>query len=199
MLNFRVLCRPGTGKTVVAVEAMRQILDTDPESRILACAPSNSAADLLADRLKSGGFPVSQIFRLNAPTRPIGSLSKTLKDCSLQIDEAFAVPPINQLLKFRVIVATCISSSLPYAMGAPRNHFTHIFIDEAGQALEPEAMISIRTLAGLKTNIVLSGDPRQLGPIVRSRIAISCGLGTSYLDRLMSLPVYDIDTNRGIS
>lgn len=178
---------------------MRQILMRDPNARILACAPSNSAADLLADRLKQQGTAPSEMFRLNAPTRPVGNLSKTLVDCSRKIGDSFIVPPIEELLRFRVIISTCSSSSLPYAMGATRGHFSHIFLDEAGQALEPEAMISIRTMAGPKTNIVLSGDPKQLGPIVRSQLATACGFGRSYLDRLMDLPVYDIDTGRGIS
>ncbi|KAG8954835.1 hypothetical protein FRC04_010317 [Tulasnella sp. 424] len=42
---------PGTGKTITVVEAIRQVLRNDPQARILACAPSNSAADLIAQRL----------------------------------------------------------------------------------------------------------------------------------------------------
>jgi len=49
-------------------------------------------------------------------------------------------------------------------------HFSHIIIDEASQATEPEAFVSIETLADPKTNIVLSGDPKQLGPIIHSSI-----------------------------
>ena len=39
---------PGTGKTVTITEAIKQVWKTKPESRIIASAPSNSAADLLA-------------------------------------------------------------------------------------------------------------------------------------------------------
>jgi len=80
-----------------------------------------------------------------------------------------------------------------------RGYFSHIFIDEAGQACEPEAMVSIKTMADTKTNIILSGDPKQLGPIVRSTAALRLGLGVSYLDRLMALPMYDPSTSNGIS
>ena len=37
----------GTGKTVTVVESILQVLTQIPHSRILACTPSNSAADLI--------------------------------------------------------------------------------------------------------------------------------------------------------
>ena len=184
---------------MVSVEAMRQILARDPKSRILACAPSNSAADLLADRLRQQGIAPSEMFRLNAATRLVSALPGTLKTYARISDNAFVIPPVGDLGKFRVVVATCISASLPYALGIERGHFSHVFIDEAGQALEPEAMIAIRTMAGVNTNVVLSGDPQQLGPIVRSRIAERLGLATSYLDRLMNRDIYNLDTGKGIT
>ena len=42
---------PGTGKTVTMVEAIKQVYKHVPKSTILVCAPSNSATDLLAERL----------------------------------------------------------------------------------------------------------------------------------------------------
>jgi helicase MOV-10 len=79
-------------------------------------------------------------------------------------------------------------------VGIPPGHYTHIFVDEAGQATEPEVMISVATLAGCDlTNVVLSGDPKQLGPIIRSSVARVLGLEKSYLERIMEREGYDED------
>ena len=176
---------------------MRQLLLSDPKVKILACAPSNSAADLIAERLLDLG---SQLSRLNAPSRKKTHLPAALLSVSRTNNwGTFCIPPLAELLKFRVIVTTCISASAAYGLGVPRGHFSHIFIDEAGQATEPELMVPIKTMAGEDTNIILSGDPRQLGPIVRSPVAIALGLGRSYLDRLVGNPIYDEVEGRGIT
>ncbi|GJJ10625.1 hypothetical protein Clacol_004852 [Clathrus columnatus] len=195
---FVIFGPPGTGKTVTVVEAIRQILFANANARILACAPSNSAADLLAQRL-ADTLNTSQLFRLNAASRAKKALPEGLLDYSrVNSEETFSIPPIRQLQEFRVIVSTCVSASVPYAIGMARGHFTHIFVDEVGQACEPEVMIPIKTMADNETNIILSGDPRQLGPIVRSPVAASLGLKTSYLDRLMSRTIYDPQIGDGI-
>ncbi|KAG8853053.1 hypothetical protein FRB96_008431 [Tulasnella sp. 330] len=196
---FVVFGPPGTGKTVTIIESMRQILHRSSTARILACAPSNSAADILAERLTST-LSRRELFRMNAASRSEDNLPLSLRDFSLtNEDGTFSIPPLRELVKFRVVVSTCLSASVPYGVGVPRGHFTHIFIDEAGQAMEPEAMIPVKTSAGPNTQVVLSGDPMQLGPIVRSPIAQKLGLGTSWLDRLMSLPAYEPTEYRGVT
>ena len=44
---------PGTGKTVTVVEAIKQVWNEMPRSRIVVAAPSNTAADLLVTISKS--------------------------------------------------------------------------------------------------------------------------------------------------
>ena len=146
----------------------------------------------------------SELFRLNAASR---SVSHTPKDVlaysrvgsspSGSSQNAFCVPPLQELENFRVVVSTCFSASIPYGIGFQRGHFSYIFVDEAGQGTEPEVMIPIKLMADRKTNIVLSGDNKQLGPIVRSPIARELGLATSYLDRMMSSPLYDETKGHG--
>ncbi|RXW14391.1 hypothetical protein EST38_g11467 [Candolleomyces aberdarensis] len=195
---FVVFGPPGTGKTVTIVEAIRQILRTHPTARILACAPSNSAADLIAERLSAGLTP-NELFRMYAPSRSKSQIPDTLNQdyTYTSADGHFSVPLMARLKSFRVVVATCVASSMLSGVGMPRGHYSHIFIDEAGQATEPEAFISIKTLADPRTNVVLSGDPKQLGPIIRSSIARTLGLETSYLERLMAREVYDETAGHG--
>lgn len=55
------------------------------------------------------------------------------------------------------------------------NHFSYIFIDEASQATEPQMLIPLTITSEVaETNkfqaqIVIAGDPYQLGPIVRCK------------------------------
>jgi hypothetical protein len=76
-------------------------------------------------------------------------------------------------------------------MGVQPGEFTHIFVDEVAQALEPELLIPL-SLAGSETAVVLAGDPCQLGPTVRCPLAARQGLGISLQERLMrDFPQYD--------
>jgi helicase MOV-10 len=46
-------------------------------------------------------------------------------------------------------------------------------------------------MAADSTNVILSGDHKQLGPIIRSSVARELGLEKSYLERLMENELYD--------
>ncbi|KAJ7249435.1 RNA helicase [Mycena rebaudengoi] len=194
---FIVFGPPGTGKTVTIVEAIRQILLRDPDARILACAPSNSAADLIAMNLSSIG--TLELFRLNALSRKYKDLPKNLQRFSAVNDNlTFVLPVVEDLRKFRVVVSTCLSGGVPAHLGVERGHFSHIFVDEAGQATEPEVILPIKSNAGPKTNVILAGDNKQLGPIIQSWMARSLGLQVSYLSRIMQRDIYSLDPETSI-
>ncbi|KAF9260601.1 P-loop containing nucleoside triphosphate hydrolase protein [Marasmius fiardii PR-910] len=189
---FVVFGPPGTGKTVTLVEAIRQILALKPDSRIIACAPSNSAADLLATKLAVLG--PSQVLRLNSLTRPFRDLPEHLKKYSLINDnDVFAMPSgADMIKKYRVIVATCLTAGVPASLGVERGFFSHIFVDECGQATEPAVMVPLKGLVGEQTNLIVAGDNKQLGPVVHSALAAKFGLKTSYLARIMERDIYDL-------
>ncbi|OCH84003.1 P-loop containing nucleoside triphosphate hydrolase protein [Obba rivulosa] len=182
---------PGTGKTSTIVEAILQVLAQDTRARILACAPSNSAADEILGRLKTR-LDKKVMFRFNAVTRDRTTIPEGLLQYSYTNPQGvFSVPSITRLSEFKVIVSTCVSAAFAYGIGLQPGHFTHIFVDEAAQATEAEVMAAVKRMVTTSTRIILSGDPLQLGPIIRSDIARDLGLGKSYLERLMERPVYN--------
>eukprot|EP00966_Prymnesium_polylepis_P018080 417621-Prymnesium_polylepis.1 len=118
---------------------------------------------------------------------------KVLRHCHMEpkTGKSFATPPLRQLLNARVVVATlAVAARLHLAPGVPRGHFSGVMIDEAGHALEPEAIAPVAMLLGADGQLVLAGDPRQLGPVVHSEVARAAGYGISLLERLVKRKVY---------
>ncbi|MFS8002630.1 putative DNA helicase [Helianthus anomalus] len=192
---------PGTGKSVTLTEAILQLYKNQRNSIILVCAPSNSAADHLLARLvceNAVNIRKQDILRLNASARPIDDIKSEFLDfCSIDEEEmAFSCPIFEQLIRYRIIVSTYASAALLYAEGLKTGHFTHIFLDEAAQASEPETMIPISHFYRRNTVVVLAGDPVQLGPVIFSKDAESYGLGKSFMERLCESKFYkDGDQN----
>ncbi|ELT94746.1 hypothetical protein CAPTEDRAFT_99205, partial [Capitella teleta] len=94
----------------------------------------------------------------------------------------------------RIVVSTCSSAGNLYALALRPGHFTHVFIDEAGQATEPECLIPIGLVAcHTSGQVVLAGDPFQLGPVLQSNHAKHFGMCMSFLKRLIQRPLYDRD------
>lgn len=175
---------------------MLQLLRKDDNVKILACAPSNSAADLIAERLLKQLKP-KQILRVYAPSRSPALSAPLVLTCAYKEGGSFAIPPASHTMSFRVVVTTCVGAAFAYNTSVPAGHFDWIFVDEAGQGTEPEIMVPIKGMSGPRTNVVLSGDPKQLRPVIRSKIADEYGLGKSLLERLMERSVYDERTGRG--
>uniref|UniRef100_G1P7T8 RNA helicase Mov10l1 n=1 Tax=Myotis lucifugus TaxID=59463 RepID=G1P7T8_MYOLU len=176
---------PGTGKTVTIIEAVLQVYHALPDSRILVCAPSNSAADLVCLRLhESCLLRPGTMVRVNATCRFEETIAEAIKAYCKDGED------IWKASRFRIIISTCSSAGLFYQIGVRVGHFTHVFVDEAGQASEPECLIPLGLVSDISGQIVLAGDPMQLGPVIKSRLAMAYGLNVSMLERLMARPVY---------
>ena len=99
---------------------------------------------------------VSNICRLD-------TASKSARKYSLIEDNAFVLPTREVVINHRVVIATLATSQLLLELHLSHGIFTHILIDEAAQALEPEALIPL-ALAGPNTKVVLTGDHMQVVP-----------------------------------
>ena len=63
------------------------------------------------------------------------------------------VPPdekinASDVMSYRIVVVTLVTAGKLLTAGVPVGHFTDAFIDEAGQATEPESCIPIGLLNG---------------------------------------------------
>ncbi|GJP29827.1 hypothetical protein CLOM_g19923 [Closterium sp. NIES-68] len=189
---------PGTGKTKTVVEAILQVVRALPSARVLVCAPSNSATDNIALRLK-GTLQVREMLRLYSVSRGRGEVESDLLPFTRYDDSTgvFRLPTLSEIHAARVVAVTCCSAALLYRMGVPRGTFTHIFIDEAGHAIEPEGIIPIACHATPHAVILLAGDHKQLGPVVRSLAARRYKLQCSYLERMANLGIYSPEDSEG--
>ncbi|XP_062999361.1 helicase MOV-10 [Elgaria multicarinata webbii] len=185
---------PGTGKTVTMVEAIKQVLCCIEDSHVLACAPSNSASDLLCQLLMKH-VEKRKIYRLNASSREYRTIPEDIKPvCNWDKEKKCPVfPEKEELQNYQVIVTTLVTAGRLVSAGFPPGHFSHVFIDESGHAVETESLVAIAGILAVMDpeknakggQLVLAGDPQQLGPILRSPLAIEHGLGLSLLERLM--------------
>ena len=91
----------------------------------------------------------------------------------------------------RIVICTCSTAAILHAF---KMTFSYVFVDEAGQALEPECLIPVSLLAKGHGQLVLAGDPLQLGPVIVSPLASDNGLSISMLERLMGRDLYKRDT-----
>lgn len=111
------------------------------DSRILLCAPSNSASDIIAKRLLELGS--AALLRLYGPSRPSIAVLDELVPFTFTVNGKYSVPKLEEILKFRVVVATCSASYMLRCVGVPRGHSSHIFVDECAQTSEPEGELSL--------------------------------------------------------
>ncbi|KAJ8920487.1 hypothetical protein NQ315_005356 [Exocentrus adspersus] len=180
---------PGTGKTVTIVEAILQ-LKKRTGNKILVCAPANAACDMLTEKLMPY-CTQEELIRIMSQSVDKKSLNPQILEYSNWLDGKFFNPTSKEIGAYRIVVTTLI------LIGRYSGNYNPdvVFIDEAAQACEPEASCALGMLSKGK-QVVLAGDPKQLGPISGSKVADGYGLGKSLLERLMDLELYSsLDAN----
>lgn len=164
----------GTGKTRTIAEAIKELisiqLKSSPKYRILLCTHSNSAADHyiknhLHPYLTNANISALMFkpLRICWENRFVSTVSDTvLQYCLLDRRTGkFAMPDEESLLKRGVVVTTLVTAASLANLKLLPGFFTHIFIDEAAQAMEVETIIPL-CFAGPKTQVVLAGDHLQV-------------------------------------
>lgn len=215
---------PGTGKTTTLVQAIKL---TALQEQVLVVAPSNTAVDLLSEKLSTEGL---NVLRIGNPARvsdhlmgltldsqmtlhPYMKENKKLKKQAAEyknmahkykrsfgpaernqrkalFDEAHKIMKEVAKTEEYIIGDLVAKAQVITATLAGSNHYTvrglkfgTVFIDEAGQALEPACWIPI-----LKARkVVLAGDHCQLPPTIKSTEAARNGLSNTLMEKCIAL------------
>ncbi|KAG7167878.1 helicase mov-10-B.2-like [Homarus americanus] len=144
---------------------------------------------------------IKQVYKLQPNSRVLASAPKTIPDQLLDISNVknyeINFPTGKKLQEYRIIVCTMVTAARIVSASLPSGHLTHVFLDECGHAMEPEAMVPLAGMLAKDSQVVLAGDPYQLGPVIRNSQCYSSeklfsnnGLDKSYLERLMEMEMY---------
>eukprot|EP01065_Artemidia_motanka_P026286 TRINITY_DN3121_c0_g1_i1.p1 TRINITY_DN3121_c0_g1~~TRINITY_DN3121_c0_g1_i1.p1 ORF type:complete len:1053 (+),score=275.66 TRINITY_DN3121_c0_g1_i1:93-3161(+) len=207
---------PGTGKTTTAAAVLYHIArgTGGAGGRILACAPSNIAADHLAVTAHAAGLRVLRVLsqaRESDPepsradfltlTSQVAALMRADEDAAYLmrvrdgggglckedgqwLERRQSEMSKHALREAEVVVTTCAAAGDTRVRQSAP--FSAVLLDEATQATEPEGLIPL-TLGAEK--VVLIGDHCQLGPVVLSKEAATAGLSRSTFERLVLLGI----------
>ncbi|KAH8236931.1 hypothetical protein KR038_000337 [Drosophila bunnanda] len=191
---------PGTGKTSTICEAIYQLYVNRPKTNILVLAGSNTACDEVALRLlqaiakapESQPRPLARIFAASCDRR-----IDNIDDLLLEYSNMYAVhfyPAVQALHQYRIVVCTLsLAGKLSTGGFARGDIFSHVFLDEAAASTEAEALMGITCTLSPSMNLILSGDHKQLGPVLQSQRASEWGLDVSLFERLLERKCYQVD------
>lgn len=189
---------PGTGKTSTLIEYVHQIYKRHPQSKILICATSNTAANVVLKMLRRSRWinVKSEIIRMLSYSYSVsGDLPRNLRQfCGVLPMETHPegvtlIQSLEQLQQYRVVISTINYSANFLRMGM-RLHFSHLIVDEAGQALETETLIPFALMPKETSHLALFGDEKQLGPVVLYTVLQQMGFDKSMFERLSSRQIY---------
>jgi regulator of nonsense transcripts 1 len=208
---FLIQGPPGTGKTVTSAAIVYHLVQAKA-GKVLVCAPSNIAADQLAEKIAKTGVKVARVCaksRESISTRVEHlSLHNQIRDLPFKeykrlFDLIKLKEEIGELKKedhetykklknraendvlayTEVVVTTCIAS---FDKRLNNYRFPIVLVDEATQSCESECLLPL--LRGAK-HVILVGDHCQLGPVVLCKNAAKAGLKISLFERLVKLKI----------
>ncbi|XP_054090989.1 putative helicase mov-10-B.1 isoform X2 [Zeugodacus cucurbitae] len=217
---YIVVGPPGTGKTTTIVEAILQLYINRPQCRILITASTNSACDTIALKLgeqfdnnpllrklssqRSGvnfmGRPkpptdMLRVFSKSLCKKDMKYVSRTILEHSNYCKREYKSPSVEVLQKYNIIIVTLVTMGRLRTGTTGDWPFTHVFIDEAGATMETEALIALTSVNTKNCRVILSGDTKQLGPVVMSPKAAELGLKYSLMERLLERNLYAVNTD----
>ena len=180
---------PGTGKTHTLSEAICWLL-VNGGKRIIVCCATNSAADNIYERIMSILKFKNQNEHNNLPVyMRFKSLFRCKQDGLDYFEQEQQI--LHNSENVRLVVCT---SSTAFTLFDTLS-FDYLFMDEAGSTQETEslqAMIGCNTTLNKGLQIVLAGDPKQLGPFSFNHPSCSA-LSSSLLQRICGYSEYRKD------
>jgi len=181
----------GTGKTMTLSTTALHLMRSEAinqRNKALIVTYSNSAANLFIhslDKLNTQVRVNIQIMRVYSKNRHLSSIPMSIRRYTPMREDANGVshPKIPSVyeIEHADIIITTVHTSMELVKLNVRGIFTHIFIDEACQTMEPELLIPL-SLATIDTCVVLAGDVMQTSPQVYSTNAEE--LKVSLLERI---------------
>ena len=173
----------GTGKTRVIARAALEIVLANNDAHVLICVHHHRTANAyIEDYFGPWQFENEHSQKLKI-VRLVGNIQRIPEDSPYV--NLYRIPENYGRMKDRAIVICTYTGAalLKKEIGLHAGYFSYIFLDEAAQALEPEAMIPLQ-LASTYTKVILAGDHLQVNRVqfMKSYIAYLCTVnGTKHL------------------
>lgn len=141
------------------------------------------------------------MFRFYSPSfaKKMERVHPKLKPCSNLKYSYHIQPSVQEMLSYNIIITTLVNSGRLVTLGA--SHFDFILIDECASSAEPYVnipiMIAMKKNVKFKASVVLLGDPKQLGQVMRTFHSERYGFNISLMERVMKMENYQFDADAG--
>jgi len=136
--------------------------------------------------------PLTRIFSANCDRR-----IDNIDDLLLEYSNMYTVhfyPAVQAVHQYRIVICTLsLAGKLSTGGFAANNVYTHVFVDEAAASTEAEVLMGITCTLSPTLNLILSGDHKQLGPVLQSQRANEWGLGLTLFERLLQRKCYQVE------